>query len=102
MFFLLFGGEYPLVVLLRDVKSLVDLMPSRREHCFAGQRTSLESPPIILEHVHNAVDYLLREAHAPPVDFGYDGTKVYGGLRFDGLAKERSTPSMKCAAWRLW
>ena len=88
---------------------------SRSEHRLAGQRTSFESPRIILEHVHDAVDHFLRETHAPPVDIGYDRTKVDGRLGFDegggGLGldeggflfvKERFAQPSKCAAWRLW
>ena len=99
-------------------------MSSRSEHRLAGQRTSFESPRIILEHVHDAVDHFLRETHAPPVDIGYDRTKVDGRLGFDegcgglgfdegggGLGldeggflfvKERFAQPSKCAAWRLW
>ena len=70
--FPLFGGEYLPVDLLRDIKCVVDQMSSRSEHCFAGQRTSLESRHVILECVNDAVDYFLRETHATPVDFGCD------------------------------
>ena len=70
--FPLFGGEYPPADLLRDIKCVVDQMSSRSEHCFAGQRTSLESRHVILECVNDAVDYFLRETHATPVDLGCD------------------------------
>ena len=88
--FLLFGGEYPPLVLPRKMKYLVDQTSSRSEHRFAGQRTSLESLHIVLEHIHNEVDYFLVETHAPPVDFGCDRTKIdyLGGLRFDGFGEE--------------
>ena len=91
---LLFGGEYPLADTARDVKGLVDQMSSRNEHCFAGQRTGLESPHIGLEYLHDAVYYFLGETHASPVDSGHDRIKVDG---FGG--KERFTPSAESVTW---
>jgi hypothetical protein len=75
-------------------------MSSLREHRFAGQRTGLESPPVVSEHIHNALNYFLRETHTPPVDFGGDCTEIDGGLGFDDLwlAEVRFTPSTKCVA----
>ena len=61
---LLFGSECLPLGLPRKMKGQVDRMLSRSEHRFAGQRTSFESSHIILEHVHDAVDYFLGEAHA--------------------------------------
>ena len=71
-------------------------MPSRSEHCFAGQRTGFESLSIALEHIHDVFDYFLGETHTPPVDFGRDLTKV-GGTRLK-LGEERSIPSTECVA----
>ena len=99
----LFGGEYPPVDLLREMKRLMDQMSSRSEHCFAGQRTSLESCHIVLEHVNDAVNYFLRETNATPVDFGCGQTKIdyLGGLRFDAVSEERFMPSTEYGAWML-
>ena len=69
-------------------------MSSWSEHCFAGQRTGLESPPVVLEHIHDAVDHFLGEAHAPPIDFAGDWTEVDGESRLR-FAEERFTPLTK-------
>ena len=78
-----FRGEYPPVVLPRNIKRLVDQMSTRSEHRFAGQRTSLESPLIALEHAQDSFDYFLGEAHASPIEAGSNLTKIDDGLGFD-------------------
>ena len=78
-------------------------MLSRSEHCFAGQRTSFESPLIVLENAHDTVYYFLRENRVPPVDLDRDLIKIDSGLWSDKdlwFSEERFAPSTKRAAWR--
>ena len=96
-----FRGEYPPVVLPRNVKRLVDQMSTRSEHRFAGQRTSPESPLIALEHAHDSFDYFLGEAHASSMETDSNLTKIDDGLglddgsSFDEFVRRRFAPRME-------
>lgn len=84
------SGENALVISKGQTQRLVNEVSSRGEHGFAGQRTRFEGQDIILEHMEDVVDELLRETHAVMVE------GLFGRSRRPlGFSDERSCPSAK-------